>query len=69
MVICCLRDVIIVNGYSVNSYLLPCSSCSPAFLNCSVREICGKEDVDIAYKHFKAFYKSFSSIDRKLNVD
>ncbi|XP_047256805.1 probable aspartyl aminopeptidase isoform X1 [Capsicum annuum] len=35
----------------------------------SVREICGKEDVDIAYKHFKAFYQSFSSIDRKLNVD
>ncbi|XP_035541354.1 probable aspartyl aminopeptidase isoform X1 [Juglans regia] len=35
----------------------------------SVREICGKEDVDIAYKHFKAFYQTFSSIDRKLNVD
>ncbi|XP_044460713.1 probable aspartyl aminopeptidase isoform X1 [Mangifera indica] len=35
----------------------------------SVREICGKEDVDIAYKHFKAFYKTFSSIDKKLIVD
>ncbi|KAI3458859.1 hypothetical protein Pfo_015522 [Paulownia fortunei] len=35
----------------------------------SVREICGKEDVDIAYRHFKAFYKTFSSIDKKLNVD
>ncbi|GAB2286945.1 hypothetical protein Dimus_021333 [Dionaea muscipula] len=35
----------------------------------SVREICGKEDVDIAYKHFKAFYQTFSSIDRKLSVD
>ncbi|XP_028057420.1 probable aspartyl aminopeptidase isoform X2 [Camellia sinensis] len=35
----------------------------------SIREICGKEDVDIAYKHFKAFYQTFSSIDRKLNVD
>ncbi|KAL0401535.1 UNVERIFIED_CONTAM: putative aspartyl aminopeptidase [Sesamum latifolium] len=35
----------------------------------SVREICGKEDVDIAYKHFKAFYRTFSSIDKKLNVD
>lgn len=35
----------------------------------SVREICGKEDVDIAYKHFKAFYESFSSIDKKLSVD
>ncbi|KAK9156716.1 hypothetical protein Scep_003290 [Stephania cephalantha] len=35
----------------------------------SVREICGKEDIDIAYKHFKAFYQTFSSIDRKLSVD
>ncbi|XP_027111335.1 probable aspartyl aminopeptidase isoform X1 [Coffea arabica] len=35
----------------------------------SVREICGKEDVDFAYKHFRAFYQTFSSIDRKLNVD
>ncbi|CAN6452495.1 unnamed protein product [Victoria cruziana] len=35
----------------------------------SIREICGKEDVDIAYKIFKAFYRSFSSLDKKLNVD
>ncbi|CAH9097273.1 unnamed protein product [Cuscuta europaea] len=35
----------------------------------SVREMCGKEDIDIAYKHFKAFYQTFSSIDRKLHVD
>ncbi|KAJ7970565.1 Aspartyl aminopeptidase [Quillaja saponaria] len=35
----------------------------------SIREICGKEDVDIAYKHFKAFYQTFSSIDKKLTVD
>ncbi|XP_048442387.1 probable aspartyl aminopeptidase isoform X3 [Pyrus x bretschneideri] len=35
----------------------------------SVREICGKEDIDIAYKYFKAFYQTFSSIDRKLDVD
>lgn len=35
----------------------------------SIREICGKEDVEIAYKHFKAFYHHFSSIDKKLNVD
>ncbi|XP_061996992.1 probable aspartyl aminopeptidase [Rosa rugosa] len=35
----------------------------------SVREICGKEDIDIAYKYFKAFYQTFSSIDRKLIVD
>ncbi|KAH7547754.1 hypothetical protein ACOSP7_033024 [Xanthoceras sorbifolium] len=35
----------------------------------SVREICGKEDIDIAYQHFKAFFQNFSSIDRKLHVD
>ncbi|KAG7032012.1 putative aspartyl aminopeptidase, partial [Cucurbita argyrosperma subsp. argyrosperma] len=35
----------------------------------SIREICGKEDIDTAYKYFKAFYQSFSSIDRKLKVD
>ncbi|RWR82345.1 putative aspartyl aminopeptidase isoform X1 [Cinnamomum micranthum f. kanehirae] len=35
----------------------------------SVREMCGKEDVDYAYRHFKAFYQSFSSIDKKLKVD
>lgn len=35
----------------------------------SVREMCGKEDVVIAYRHFKAFYQTFSSIDKKLKVD
>ncbi|XP_078434780.1 Zn-dependent exopeptidases superfamily protein [Wolffia australiana] len=35
----------------------------------SVREICAKDDVDIAYKHFSAFYRSFSSVDRRLKVD
>lgn len=38
-------------------------------LYCSIREICGKEDIDIAYKHFKAFYQNFSSIDKMLTVD
>ncbi|KAL4182573.1 hypothetical protein AMTRI_Chr11g150770 [Amborella trichopoda] len=35
----------------------------------SVREICGREDVDTAYKHFKAFFEMFSSIDKKLCID
>ncbi|CAD6227911.1 unnamed protein product [Miscanthus lutarioriparius] len=35
----------------------------------SVREMCGKEDVDTTYRHFKAFFEMFSDIDRKLNVD
>ncbi|OAY77622.1 probable aspartyl aminopeptidase isoform X1 [Ananas comosus] len=35
----------------------------------SVREICGKQDVDTAYKHFKAFFQTFADIDKKLSVD
>jgi len=35
----------------------------------SVREMCGVEDVNIAYKHFKAFYQTFSAIDDELSVD
>lgn len=35
----------------------------------SIREICGKEDIDTSYQHFKAFFQSFSSIDRRLSVD
>ncbi|KAI3427712.1 uncharacterized protein J3R85_009284 [Psidium guajava] len=35
----------------------------------SVREVCGKEDIDIAYRHFKAFYQSFSHVDSKLTID
>ncbi|XP_062232125.1 probable aspartyl aminopeptidase [Phragmites australis] len=35
----------------------------------SVREMCGKQDVDTTYWHFKAFFEMFSDIDRKLNVD
>ncbi|KAI4384080.1 hypothetical protein MLD38_009847 [Melastoma candidum] len=35
----------------------------------SVREVCGKEDVDTAYQHFKAFYEGFSEVDRRLVID
>lgn len=35
---------------------------------CSIREMCGTEDVDISYRHFKAFYELFTAID-KLTVD
>ncbi len=36
---------------------------------CSIREMCGTEDVDIAYNHFKAFYQIFTTIDKQLSVD
>ncbi|GBG62377.1 hypothetical protein CBR_g30331 [Chara braunii] len=35
----------------------------------SVREMMGTADVDISYDHFKAFFKTFNSIDEKLKVD
>ena len=31
---------------------------------CSIREMCGTEDVDISYCHFKAFYELFTTIDQ-----
>jgi hypothetical protein len=36
---------------------------------CSIREMCGTEDVDIAYNHFKAFYQIFTTVDKQLSVD
>lgn len=35
----------------------------------SVREMCGTKDVDICYRHFKAFYKSFTELDEQLKVE
>ncbi|KAJ7556735.1 hypothetical protein O6H91_05G096000 [Diphasiastrum complanatum] len=35
----------------------------------SVREMCGTQDVNIAYRHFRAFYELFSSIDKQLNIE
>ncbi|KAH7840167.1 hypothetical protein Vadar_013604 [Vaccinium darrowii] len=34
-----------------------------------IREICKKEAIDIANQNFKAFYPTFSSVDRTLNMD
>ncbi|KAJ3683142.1 hypothetical protein LUZ60_013369 [Juncus effusus] len=35
----------------------------------SVREMCGKEDIDNACKIFTSFFNNFSKIDKKLSVD
>ena len=35
----------------------------------SVREMCGTDDVETSYQHFKAFYQHFSEVDRLINVD
>lgn len=38
-------------------------------LVCSVREMCSTEDVDITFRHFRAFFQHFTSIDEQLRVD
>lgn len=35
----------------------------------SIREMCAVDDVEHAYKHFKAFFEEFSNIDAKIAVD
>ena len=35
----------------------------------SIREMCGADDVEIAYRHFRAFFSLFSEIDDTLEVD
>jgi len=35
----------------------------------SVREMCGTDDVETSYKHFKAFFETFSSVDQLVKVD
>lgn len=35
----------------------------------SIREMCGVQDIDIGYRHFKAFYSHFSSIDQEIGLD
>lgn len=35
----------------------------------SVREMCGTKDVDICYRHFKAFYQKFTELDEQLKVE
>jgi aspartyl aminopeptidase len=32
----------------------------------SVREMCGTEDIEICYKHFRAFFENFAAIDAKM---
>ena len=41
----------------------------PSLHPCSVREMCGTEDVDIAYLHFKAFFEDFCSLEAQLDFD
>ena len=35
----------------------------------SIREMCGVDDVDYSYRHFKAFFEYFSELDKTIEVD
>lgn len=35
----------------------------------SIREMCGVEDIELSYKHFKAFFELFNIVDKTLDVD
>jgi len=35
----------------------------------SIREMCGVDDIGIAYKHFVAFFEDFSALDKHIDVD
>jgi aspartyl aminopeptidase len=36
---------------------------------CSVREMCSTEDIDITFRHFRAFFQNITPIDEQLRVD
>jgi len=35
----------------------------------SIREMCGVDDVEHGYNHFKAFFELFNEVDNTLDVD
>jgi hypothetical protein len=35
----------------------------------SVREMCGAEDINTAFRHFRAFFQEFTSIDGQFRMD
>jgi aspartyl aminopeptidase len=35
----------------------------------SVREMCCADDLDAAFRHFRAFFQHFTAIDEHLRVD
>ena len=35
----------------------------------SIREMCGTDDVETAYAHFRAFFETFTATDRSVLVD
>ncbi len=34
-----------------------------------MREMCGAEDINTAFRHFRAFFQEFTSIDEQFRMD
>jgi aspartyl aminopeptidase len=79
MICCRLQNFVVRNDMGCGSTIGPilASGIGIRTVDCgmpqlsmhSIREMCGTEDVDIAYNHFKAFYQIFTTIDKQLSVD
>jgi aspartyl aminopeptidase len=62
---CSTMSSILAAGYGIR--LVDCGL--PLLSLHSVREMCSTEDVDITFRHFRAFFQHFTSIDEQLRVD
>jgi aspartyl aminopeptidase len=63
---CCLTiNAIIAAGYGIR--VVDCGL--PQLSMHSVREMCCADDLDAAFRHFRAFFQHFTAIDEHLRVD
>ncbi|XP_024527699.1 probable aspartyl aminopeptidase [Selaginella moellendorffii] len=62
---CSTIDSVLAAGYGIR--LVDCGL--PQLAMHSVREMCGTEDIDAAFRHFRAFFQEIASLDDQLRVD
>jgi aspartyl aminopeptidase len=62
---CSTANPIFAAGYGIR--IVDCGL--PQLSMHSVREMCGAEDINTAFRHFRAFFREFTSIDEQLKVD
>jgi aspartyl aminopeptidase len=62
---CSTVNPILAAGYGIR--IVDCGL--PQLSMHSVREMCGAEDINTAFRHFRAFFHEFTSIDEQLKVD
>ncbi|KAH8934930.1 hypothetical protein BDL97_17G005600 [Sphagnum fallax] len=79
------RNCIPIQSFTVLRDMGCCSTANPIFaagygiqiVDCglpqlsmhSVREMCGAEDINTAFRHFRAFFQEFTSIDEQFRMD